>query len=134
MFTTMTMPRWIGSMPSFMAMGKKIGARISTIAEGSMKLPATSSTTLTISRKPIGVRPSCTTHSVICWGICSVVNTWAESMALAMMNISMMLSRPDSSSTLGQSRRRMSLYTNSATKAEYTAATAAASVGVNSPE
>ncbi|MNN20165.1 hypothetical protein D3C81_1334280 [compost metagenome] len=54
-------------------------------------------------------------------------------MALAMMNISMMLSLADSSSTLGASRKVMSLYTNSAMKAEYTAATAAASVGVNMP-
>ncbi|MNP71739.1 hypothetical protein D3C76_1681690 [compost metagenome] len=84
-------------------------------------------------RKPIGVSPSDSTHWVICWGICSVVSTWAKSMALAMMNSSMMVSRPDSSSTFGQSRRRMSLYTNSAMNAEYTAATAAASVGVNMP-
>src|SRR3546814_14057775 len=50
MFTTMMMPRWIGSMPSFMAMGNRIGARIRMIAEGSMKLPATSRRMLTTIR------------------------------------------------------------------------------------
>ena len=51
-----------------------------------MKLPATSSTTLTMIRKPIGVSPSEITHAVISWGICSVVSTWANSMALAMID------------------------------------------------
>ena len=43
MLTTMMMPRWIGSMPSCIAIGNRIGARIKMIAEGSMKLPAISS-------------------------------------------------------------------------------------------
>ncbi len=79
------------------------------MADGSIKLPATSSTTLTMIRKPIGVSPSEMTQAVISCGICSVVNTCAKSMALAMMNISMIASRPDSSSTFGQSRSFMSL-------------------------
>ncbi len=49
------------------------------------------------------------TQEVIACGICSVVSTWAKSMALAMMNISMIDSLPDSSSTFGQSRSLRSL-------------------------
>ncbi|MNH40875.1 hypothetical protein D3C79_1022580 [compost metagenome] len=103
------------------------------IAEGSMNAPAISKTMFTTSRKVTGVSPASITQAVICCGSCSVVSTWANSMALAMMNISMMLSLADSSSTLGASMKLMSLYTNRAMKAEYTAATAAASVGVNMP-
>ena len=36
MFTVMMMPKWIGSMPSWVAIGKKIGARISRIDDGSV--------------------------------------------------------------------------------------------------
>ena len=101
MFTTMMMPRWIGSIPSSTAMGNRMGARIRITADGSMKAPAISSTMLTTSRNCQGCRPSSTTQAVICCGICSVVSTWANSMALAMMNISMMLSLPDSRITCG---------------------------------
>ncbi len=103
-------------MPSCMAIGKRIGARIRMIADGSIKAPATSSTMFTTSRNCHGCRPMSTTQAVMVCGICSVVSTWAKSMALAMMNISMMVSLPDSSSTFGHSRTVMSLYTNSATK------------------
>ncbi|MNE50987.1 hypothetical protein D3C80_1455880 [compost metagenome] len=92
-----------------MAMGKRIGARIRMIAEGSMKAPAISSTMFTTSRKVTGVRPASITQAVICCGSCSVVSTWAKSMALAMMNISMIDSLPDSSSTFGASLSFMSL-------------------------
>ncbi|MNZ72889.1 hypothetical protein D3C78_912800 [compost metagenome] len=109
MFTTMMMPRWIGSMPSCTAIGNRIGARIRMIAEGSMKAPATSSTMFTTSRNIHGDRPMSITQAVMVCGICSVVSTWANSMALAMMNISMMLSLPDSRITFGHSRRLMSL-------------------------
>ncbi len=118
MFTTMMTPRWIGSIPSSTAIGKRIGARIRMIADGSMKAPATSSTMFTTSRNIHGSRPAASTHAVMACGICSVVSTWAKSMALAMMNISMMLSLAESSTTFGHSRMVMSLYTNSAMKAE----------------
>ncbi len=78
------------------------------IAEGSMKLPAISSTMFTTSRNIHGESPSSVTQLAMLCGICSVVSTWAKSMALAMMNISMMVSLPDSSSTFGHSLRRMS--------------------------
>ncbi|MNL53185.1 hypothetical protein D3C87_1764150 [compost metagenome] len=92
-----------------MAIGNRIGARIRMMAEGSMNAPATNNTMFTTSRNVTGVRPAPMTQAVICWGICSVVSTWAKSMALAMMNISMMLSLADSSSTFGVSRSDMSL-------------------------
>ncbi|MNY54302.1 hypothetical protein D3C86_1901580 [compost metagenome] len=63
----------------------------------------------TTSRNIHGDRPMSITQEVMVCGICSVVSTWANSMALAMMNISMMLSLPDSRITFGHSRRLMSL-------------------------
>ncbi len=63
----------------------------------------------TTSRNIHGCRPASMTQEVIACGICSVVSTWAKSMALAMMNISMIDSLPDSSSTFGQSRSLRSL-------------------------
>ncbi len=75
------------------------------IAEGSMKLPAISSTMFTTSRNIHGESPSSVTQLAMLCGICSVVSTWAKSMV---MNISMMVSLPDSSSTFGHSLRRMS--------------------------
>ena len=43
MLTTIMMPKWTGSMPSFIATGNRIGAMISTIDDGSITLPASSS-------------------------------------------------------------------------------------------
>ncbi|KFB70310.1 MAG: hypothetical protein AW09_004614 [Candidatus Accumulibacter phosphatis] len=57
MFTTIRMPKCTGSIPSFIATGKRIGAKISTIDEGSMKLPASRRMMLTASRKAIIPRP-----------------------------------------------------------------------------
>src|SRR5450432_1006478 len=53
MLTSIRMPKWTGLMPSCTAAGKKIGAMIRMIDEGSMKLPAASRITLTTSRKPV---------------------------------------------------------------------------------
>ena len=44
-------------MPSLTATGNRIGAMISTIEDGSITLPATSSRMLTNSRNPIQARP-----------------------------------------------------------------------------
>ena len=79
------------------------------IADGSIKVPATSNTTLTTNKNSIGVKPCSTTQAVIDCGICSVVNTCANSMALAMINISTTLSLPASTITFGHSRKVMSL-------------------------
>ncbi len=51
------------------------------IAEGSMKLPAISSTMFTTSRNIHGESPSSVTQLAMLCGICSVVSTWAKSMA-----------------------------------------------------
>ena len=52
-------------MPSCIAIGNKIGAMISKIAEGSMKLPAISSRMLTTIRKDHGSSPAATIISVM---------------------------------------------------------------------
>ncbi len=84
------------------------------IADGSMKVPAINSTMFTTIRNSTGEKPWSTTQRVIDWGICSVVRTWANSMALAMMNISTTVSLPASISTRWHCRSFMSLCTKTA--------------------
>ena len=57
MLTVIRMPKWIGSMPSLIATGNRIGAMIRMIDDGSITLPAISSSTLTTSRNAIQPRP-----------------------------------------------------------------------------
>src|SRR5699024_9927795 len=55
MFTTITTPRWSGSMPSSIATGKRIGMRMMIAALASMNMPTKSSSTLISSRITIGL-------------------------------------------------------------------------------
>ena len=73
MFTTIMMPKWIGSMPSLIATGNRIGAMISTIDDGSITLPASSSTMLTNSRNATTPRPLSSIHAASCCGMFSEV-------------------------------------------------------------
>src|SRR5436305_813972 len=63
MLTSIRMPKCTGSMPSRIAVGNRIGAMIRMIEDGSMKLPAISSSRLTTSRKPHGPRLSASIQS-----------------------------------------------------------------------
>ncbi|OPZ05031.1 MAG: hypothetical protein BWZ09_01381 [Alphaproteobacteria bacterium ADurb.BinA305] len=133
MFTTMMMPKCTGSMPSLMAIGNRIGARISTIDDGSMKLPAISIRMLAMIRKPIIPTPVPIMKSAISCGMFSCVSRKENKTALVMMYSSIALMLAEFSSTLGTSFMPRSLYTNTATKNAYTALIAAASVGVKMP-
>ena len=73
MLTTIMMPKCTGSMPSFIATGNRIGAMISTIDDGSITLPASSSTMLTNSRNATTPRPLSSIHAASSCGICSEV-------------------------------------------------------------
>ena len=64
---------------------KRIGARISTIDDGSMKLPAASRSTLAMSRKPIRPTPVPSMPSAIACGMFSCVIRNENSIALVMM-------------------------------------------------
>ena len=72
-------------------------------------------------------------HADTVCGICSVVSTNANNIALPMMNISIAVTFALSAITRGTSRSLTSRYTNTAITNAYTADTAAASVGVNTP-
>ena len=85
MLTTIMMPKWTGSMPSFIATGNRIGAMISTIDEGSITLPARSRSTLTNSRKATTPRPLSSIHAAMTCGICSEVIRNENITALVMM-------------------------------------------------
>ena len=72
-------------MPSRFAAGARIGAMIRMIEFGSMKLPAISSSTLTISRKPNQPRFCAAIQSASAEGMFSLVSTKENSTALVMM-------------------------------------------------
>jgi TRAP-type uncharacterized transport system fused permease subunit len=74
-FTVMMMPRCTGSMPSLVAIGNRIGARIRMMPVGSMKQPAISSRTLTTIRNTHGCMPQPMIASAMTCGIRSVVST-----------------------------------------------------------
>src|SRR5450830_1724834 len=131
--TTIKIPKWTGSIPSFMATGNRIGAMISTIDDGSMTLPANNSKTLTTSRKVIGPRPLSVIMAAIACGMFSLVTRNENRTALVMMYNSIADIEAESSNTFGTCLRLMSLYTNTAMMKAYTAAIAAASVGVKTP-
>ena len=79
------MPKWTGWMPSLTAIGYRIGAMISTIEDGSITLPASSSSTLTTSRKVIQLMPLSVIQLDIACGICSLVIRNENSTALVTM-------------------------------------------------
>ena len=82
---------------------------ISTIAAGSMKLPAPSRIRLTSSRNTISPKPCADIHAAIVCGICSEAIRKLNSTALVMMYSSIELIAAAFSSTLGTSFRPMSL-------------------------
>jgi len=104
MFTTMMTPRWIGSIPSSMAMGKTSGATITSNPLGSMNCPPISRITLTMIRNITGPKPALSIALAICWGICSSVRTCLRISALAMTNINVTVSLPASNSVSRVSR------------------------------
>ena len=70
---------------SFMATGNRMGAKISTMLEGSMKLPASNKITFTASRKVIMPRPLPSIQSASVCGMFSLVIMKENSTALVMM-------------------------------------------------
>src|SRR5688572_31132975 len=72
MLTVMIIPKWIGSMPSAVAIGNMIGAKISTTDVASMNMPATSSSRFSMIKNAHGGRPKSVTHCDNDCGTCSV--------------------------------------------------------------
>ena len=64
--TTMIIPKWMGSMPSSIAIGKTNGATITIRPEGSMNCPPISKITLTITKNMIGPKPAESIALAIC--------------------------------------------------------------------
>ena len=95
-FTTIMIPRCIGSIPSSIAIGKTRGATITSNPEGSINCPPISKITLTITKNMIGPNPADSIAEAICCGICSSVKTCFKISAFAMMNINVTVSLPDS--------------------------------------
>ena len=83
--TVMTMPKCTGSIPSFIATGNMMGAMISTIDDGSITLPASSSSTLTNNRNATWPRPLSSIHAAMTCGICSDVIRNENMTALVIM-------------------------------------------------
>ena len=109
MLASMWMPRCTESMPSRIAAGCRIGAKIRMIDDGSITLPASSRITLTSSRKPTTPRSLPMIQSAIACGMFSCDIRNENSTALVMMYSSIALRFADDSSTRGTSLKPMSL-------------------------
>ena len=83
------MPKWIGSTPSSIAIGSRIGARMRIADEVSITQPTNSSRMLTRTRNCHGCRSHAAIVDEICPGIRSEASTTVKRMPLAMMNITM---------------------------------------------
>src|SRR5699024_8319758 len=70
----MKMPKWIGSIPASIAIGRKIGVKISTAGVASMNVPTISSTMAIISRMTAGLSEMPSIASEMMRG------TWAKDM------------------------------------------------------
>ena len=62
MLTTTMTPKWIGSIPRAVATGKRMGAVIRMMDEGSMMFPASSRRMFTTTKKPMGPSPVSTSQ------------------------------------------------------------------------
>jgi hypothetical protein len=86
MFTTRTMPGWIGSMPGAMATQNTSGATITMSPDGSMNCSPIGRITLTMTRTIIRPRPAASSASAIFCRIRSSVIPCFTIGALAVMN------------------------------------------------
>ena len=89
-------PRWMGSMPNSIAIGKTNGATITSNPEGSMNCPPISRITLTIIRNMIGPKPADNIALATCCGTCSSVRTCLRISAFAIINNKVTVSFPAS--------------------------------------
>src|SRR3954449_9562266 len=118
MLTSITMPKCTRSMPSRFAAGARMGAMIRMIEVGSMKLPASSSNTLTSRRKPTQPRSWAVIQSASADGIFSLLSTNENNTALVTMYNSIALVFAALSKTRGTSLNLSALYTNTDMKNE----------------
>ena len=101
---------WTGFKEIFVSGWSALGGlMLIIIVLGSIKFPAASSNRLTTIRNIHGSSPSSTIISARKWGIRSVVSTWANSIALAIIKSSMILTLAASSMTLLTSLSKMHL-------------------------
>ena len=109
MLASIRIPRCTESMPSFIAAGCRIGAKIRMIDDGSITLPASSRITLTNSRNAITPSSLPRIQSAIACGMFSCDIRNENSTALVMMYSSIALRLADARSTRGTSLSDRSL-------------------------
>ncbi|MBA7617398.1 hypothetical protein ES703_24712 [subsurface metagenome] len=69
--STMTMPKWMGFIPSWTTTGRKMGVKINTAGVISMNVPTMSRNTLMISRMTILLSVSAIRAALTFWGMFS---------------------------------------------------------------
>ena len=131
--TTMIIPKWIGSIPMFTAIGSKIGVKIMIAANVSIKQPTINSNNVISKMIIIGFSEIDNIKSVTICGICSIVNSLPKAVAVPIIIKTVAVVKAESANIFGNSTIFNSRYnSNDATK-PYTTAITAASVGVKTP-
>ncbi len=107
----------MGSSPSSVTTGKKIGVKMSTAGVMSMKVPTTSRIRLISSKMTTVLSVSPSSPSLICCGMCSYDSTHDIAMEVPMSSITMAVVRTVSSRMSGRSFTEISRYTKARTSA-----------------
>ena len=132
-FSTMTSPKWTGSMPSLAMIGMNTGTRIVIAAIVSMKQPTNSRNTFASSRNTYGLSEIDSTQMPIASVTRVVVSTHAKIDADATMNSTTAVVSIVSIDTLTSIRHVSVRYQTSPRNSAHATAATAASVGVNRP-
>ncbi|EKD98171.1 MAG: hypothetical protein ACD_23C00552G0003 [uncultured bacterium] len=120
-------------MPASLTRGISTGTRISTVGVRSITMPTTMMKTMMASISSVGESTSGCIRSTTISGTSAMVIRKADTAEAATSSITIAVVSDAANSTSNRSLTFISRYTNSATKSEYMAATAPASVGVKTP-
>src|SRR3989339_2258589 len=130
---TMTIPKWIGLIPIPTAIGCKIGPRIISAAAISMNMPTTSMSRIINRRITAGLPVAAKRKSAIIWGTWFMARTQLRMLAVPMIRKKTPVIFARLTNIEGRSLTLMLLSMKNPTTMAYATATAAASVGVNTP-
>ena len=106
-FITTIAPKWTGSTPNSVTIGRKIGTKMRMAGVGSMKVPTASRTTIMMMRTTTleSVKPS--TASEMMSGIRAKLMTKDSAVETATSSMTMAVVRPASTRIAGRSRSLM---------------------------
>lgn len=131
--TTITIPKWTGSIPTDVAIGNNIGANIIIAAVVSIKVPTISKSIFINNKIIAGLDVRDCIKLAIVRGTCSIVRILPKEVAVPTMISTVAVVKAEFFKISGTSLSFNSLYTNLPIMYPYITATAPASVGVKTP-